>query len=108
LQPLRCIFLSEDRRLDIAARSAGVLQMVPIPRCAGEQYPRVVLGQNDIALFERTLPWDHVAGCLFLREAGGIAARPDGSAYRVDRAGTGLIAAATPQLWDRAVEVLFR
>jgi fructose-1,6-bisphosphatase/inositol monophosphatase family enzyme len=101
-------FLPEDRRLDIARRANGVFELVPIPRCAGEQYPHVVLGQNDIALFERTLPWDHVAGCLLLTEAGGVAARPDGSAYRVDQPGSGLLVTATQQLWDQASEVLFR
>jgi fructose-1,6-bisphosphatase/inositol monophosphatase family enzyme len=101
-------FLTEQRRRDITRRADGALDLVAIPRCAGEQYPRLVLGQNDIALFERTLPWDHVPGCLLVQEAGGVAARPDGSAYRIDQPGTGLIAAATPKLWQRAAEVLFR
>ena len=57
-------------------------RLVDIPRCAAEQYPRLVLGQNDVSIFERTLAWDHAAGVLFLNEAGGKAARPDGSPYR--------------------------
>ena len=74
--------------------------MVDIPRCAAEQYPRLVLGENDVALFERTLAWDHAAGALFVNEAGGMAARPDGSAYRVDDARRGLVGAASPALWE--------
>jgi fructose-1,6-bisphosphatase/inositol monophosphatase family enzyme len=77
---------------------------VPIPRCAAEQYPRLVLGQNDVSIFERTLPWDHAAGILFLEEAGGKAARIDGSPYRVNDKRRGLIGAATPQLWDQLAE----
>jgi fructose-1,6-bisphosphatase/inositol monophosphatase family enzyme len=73
---------------------------VPIPRCAAEQYPRLVLGHNDVAIFERTLAWDHAAGVLFLNEAGGRAARVDGSPYRVDDTRRGLIGAASPALWD--------
>ncbi len=74
--------------------------MVDIPRCAAEQYPRLVLGINDLSVFERTLAWDHAAGVLFLNEAGGKAARLDGSTYRVDDQRKGLIAAANPALWD--------
>jgi len=100
-------FLDEPRRLDLARRSEGRLDLVAIPRCAGEQYPRLVLGQNDIALFERTWPWDHAPGGLFLEEAGGRIARPDGTPYRIGVDGTGAIAAASPALWDRAAEIMF-
>ena len=107
LSALGARFLTAERRADIAERSDGQLQSVPIPMCAAEQYPRVVLGENDIALFERTMPWDHAAGALFVEEAGGRVARPDGSDYRVGDAGRGLIAAASPAMWDRAARVLF-
>ncbi|MDB5682335.1 MAG: inositol monophosphatase [Sphingomonas bacterium] len=100
-------FLSDERRADIEARSAGRIELVAIPRCAGEQYPRLVLGQNDLTLFERTLPWDHLPGALFLEEAGGRIARPDGTPYRVALPGKGLIAAASPAIWDEAAEILF-
>ena len=78
--------------------------LVDIPRCAAEQYPRLALGQNDVSIFERTLAWDHAAGVLFVNEAGGKAARMDGTAYRVDDGRTGLIGAASPALWDELAE----
>lgn len=60
-----------------------------------------MLGQNDVAIFERTLPWDHAAGVLFVNEAGGKAARLDGTPYRVnDHTRPGLIGAASEALWD--------
>jgi len=83
------------------------LTLVDIPRCAAEQYPRLVLGQNDIALFERTLPWDHAAGALFLAESGGRIARPDGSPYIVGDGRKGLLGAASPRLWDESAKILF-
>jgi len=100
-------FMTEERRADIAARASGRLALVDIPRCAGEQYPRLVLGENDIALFERTLPWDHAPGALFLEEAGGRIARPDGSPYRIGVPGRGMIGAATSALWEEAARILF-
>ena len=80
--------------------------IVANPRCAAEQYPRVALGQNDIAFFNRTFAWDHAAGVLFLNEAGGKAARYDGSSYRVNDDKVGLLAASTPQLWDHMIELM--
>jgi fructose-1,6-bisphosphatase/inositol monophosphatase family enzyme len=66
-----------------------------------------VLGQNDVSIFNRTLPWDHAAGALFLNEAGGRAARLDGSEYRVDDWNrTGMIGAATPKLWDQLASLV--
>lgn len=100
-------FMSEERQDALAARAEGKLEIVPIPRCAGEQYPRVVLGQNDVALFAKSYPYDHAAGALFLDEAGGKTAWPDGDAYSVTRRDPDLLSAATPQLWDRAAEILF-
>lgn len=99
------IFLEPERREAIMSAIAPHYREVDIPFCAAEQYPRLVLGQNDIAIFERMLPWDHAAGVLFLNEAGGKAARPDGSAYLVSEyAKPGLLAASTPALWDELAD----
>jgi fructose-1,6-bisphosphatase/inositol monophosphatase family enzyme len=100
-------FLKPEQEAEIRRRCAGKIEIVPIPRCAGEQYPRLVLGQNDLTLFERSWPWDHLPGGLFLEEAGGKIARPDGTPYRVALPGKGLLATATPQLWDEAAAILF-
>ena len=94
------LFADPARRAALENEVAPHYQVVPIPRCAAEQYPRLGLGINDVSIFERTLPWDHAAGVLWLNEAGGKAARFDGSAYRVDDSGRGLLAASSPALWD--------
>ena len=95
------IFMDEDRRQATKRNLLPYYELADIPYCAAEQYPRLALGMNDLSIFERTLPWDHVAGVLWLEEAGGKAARPDGTAYRVDDwARKGLLGAASPALWD--------
>ena len=94
------LFADPDRRAALSAHIAPHYRMADIPRCAAEQYPRLALGENDVSIFERTYAWDHAAGVLFLNEARGRAARPDGSAYRVDDDRRGLIGAASPALWD--------
>ena len=100
------MFMDPARREAMKTHIAPHYTLVDIPRCAAEQYPRLVLGQNDVSIFERTLAWDHAAGVLFLNEAGGKAARPDGTPYRVSEHRSGLIGAATPQLWDALAERL--
>ena len=94
------IYMDPARREAVKSGIAPHYALVDIPRCAAEQYPRLALGQNDVSIFERTLPWDHAAGVLFLNEAGGKAARLDGSSYRVDDGRLGLIGAASQALWD--------
>ena len=101
------IFMDGDQREAVKEHIAPYYTLADIPRCSAEQYPRLALGQNDVSIFERTLAWDHAAGILWLNEAGGKAARPDGSPYRVDEPDrTGLIGAASPQLWDELAERL--
>jgi len=101
------LFVDEDKRDALRERISGNFTTVDIPRCAAEQYPRLVLGENDISIFERTLPWDHAAGALFVNEAGGKVARTDGSEYKITDKRTGLIGAASPRLWDMAARILF-
>lgn len=104
---LAVYFMTPEERADIQRRSESVFQLVDIPRCAAEQYPRLVLGQNDVSVFARTLPWDHAAGTLFLNEAGGRCQRLDGSPYLVGDTRRGLLGASSPRLWDMAVASLY-
>jgi fructose-1,6-bisphosphatase/inositol monophosphatase family enzyme len=99
-------YLPPELREDVERRAEGKMHCVGIPRCAAEQYPRVILGTNDLALFWRTHVWDHAPGALILTEAGGKIARFDGTPYAVTQTGTGLLAAATPQMWDEAAAIL--
>jgi fructose-1,6-bisphosphatase/inositol monophosphatase family enzyme len=94
------VFMDPARREAVRAAVMPHYAAVDIPRCAAEQYPRLVIGVNDVSIFERVLPWDHAAGALFVNEAGGRVARPDGRAYRPDQQEKGLIGAANPALWD--------
>nr|WP_026008880.1 MULTISPECIES: inositol monophosphatase family protein [unclassified Sphingomonas] len=98
---------SEEDHASRTARFAASFDLVPLPRCAAENYPRLVLGQNDIAVFRRTLVWDHAPGVLFLTEAGGYVGRWDGSPYRIGDDGVGIVAASSPELGKRATELLF-
>jgi fructose-1,6-bisphosphatase/inositol monophosphatase family enzyme len=99
-------FMAPDQKQLFEREIAPQYSLVAAPGCAAEQYPLTALGEHDLAIYERTLPWDHAAGCLFLNEAGGRCARQDGSPYRVDSERKGMIGAASPALWEEFVERL--
>ena len=101
------LFFTEGSRREAVKNAIAGYRQVDVPWCAAEQYPRLALGVNDLSFFERTLPWDHAAGALWLNEAGGKCARLDGSPYRVDDwQRKGLLGAASPRLWDEMAERL--
>jgi len=108
-RPLAAIslsFMDEAHRERVLAHLIPHYALADIPWCAAEQYPRLALGTNDVAIFERTLPWDHAAGALWLNEAGGKCARADGGPYRVDDGRKGMIGAASPALWEQMARLM--
>ena len=99
-------FLAPAHRERVHAHAERTLNVVPIPRCAAESYARLVLGKDDIAMFQRILPWDHAAGVLLLNEAGGHITHWDGTPFRIGGKGTGVLAAASEPLWQSAANAL--
>ena len=99
-------FMTGKERDALITAASPHYEIVDIPRCAAEQYPRLVEGTNHLSIFHRTLPWDHASGVLFLNEAGGKCARWDGSHYRPADRTKGLLGASSPKLWDEAAEQL--
>jgi fructose-1,6-bisphosphatase/inositol monophosphatase family enzyme len=101
-------FMPAPTREALLGAAAAVFDVRPIPRCAAEHYPRLCLGEDHVALFQRTLPWDHAAGALLLTEAGGYVARWNGEPYRFHDDGVGILAASSRNLWDRAAAALLQ
>lgn len=99
-------FMAPDQRQLFESEIMPHYDHAEAPGCSAEQYPLVAFGEHDLAIYERTLAWDHAAGALFLNEAGGRAARPDGTPYRVDDERKGMIAATTPELFDEFAQRL--
>lgn len=100
------LFADQAQRDAVLGALSDTCEVLDSPRCAADQYPRIALGKNDATLFTRTIAWDHAAGVIFLNEAGGQVARPDGSAYRCCDEHGGLIAAACPRRWSDVARIL--
>lgn len=99
-------FLPPPLKAQIEARSGRLAQILPGWRCSGREYPAMVAGEQDFALFWRALPWDHAPGALFLAEAGGRTARLDGTPYRPREDRPGLLAAHSAAAWNSVASAL--
>jgi fructose-1,6-bisphosphatase/inositol monophosphatase family enzyme len=76
-------------------------------KCAGAEYLEILSGRADFSLYRMTKPWDHAAGALMLREAGGDALQFDGQPYVPEQPiNAGLIAAADPRALTEAKALL--
>jgi fructose-1,6-bisphosphatase/inositol monophosphatase family enzyme len=76
-------------------------------RCAAHEYRLLAGGHAHALLYNRLMPWDHAPGWLLHREAGGHAARFDGSAYDPARhTGGGLLLAPDAASWAALHEAL--
>ncbi|TIM09661.1 inositol monophosphatase family protein [Mesorhizobium sp.] len=68
-------------------------------RCAAHEYRLLASGHAHFVVYNKLMPWDHLAGVLIHAEAGGYAARFDGSAYRPSHVGGGLLVAPDEASW---------
>jgi fructose-1,6-bisphosphatase/inositol monophosphatase family enzyme len=70
-------------------------------RCAGHDFLLLACGEKHFSLYRRLWPWDHAAGVLMHREAGGYGARIDGKRYRPTDRVEGLLLAPDAESWER-------
>ena len=83
-------------------RALGALKELDLTWvCCGVDYPKLVEGEADYALYRKAKPWDHAPGSLLLAEAGGFVGTFDGQAYLPQRGiPLGLVAAADRATYD--------
>lgn len=77
-------------------------------RCAAHQYRMLASGHCHAQMFLKLLPWDHAAGVLLHREAGGYARRFDGTEYLPSETGGGLLLAPDEASWNALADALLR
>jgi fructose-1,6-bisphosphatase/inositol monophosphatase family enzyme len=77
-------------------------------RCCGIEYMALARGEIHFAHYRRLKPWDHAAGDLIVREAGGHAAGLDSEApySPADPEHNGLLLACDRSCWDEIAAVL--
>ncbi|WDR07564.1 inositol monophosphatase [Devosia rhodophyticola] len=92
-------FIPSDRRAEIMGNLAKV-RLVPNFRCAGHEYRTLVSGHSQFGMYNKLMPWDHLAGVLIAQEAGAYAARLDGSSYQSHHVDGGLLVATNRDAWQ--------
>ncbi|OLP59914.1 inositol monophosphatase [Xaviernesmea oryzae] len=76
-------------------------------RCAAHEYRTLAAGFLHFLMYQKLMPWDHLAGCLIAEEAGAYVARFDGAPYRPTDLAGGLLVASDRQAWTELREKVF-
>jgi fructose-1,6-bisphosphatase/inositol monophosphatase family enzyme len=90
-------YFSKMHRPYIKAFQSEVRSMHSIS-CAGHEYIRVISGLYDFGIYSRSRPWDHLAGTLAVKEAGGVVRKWDGTPYTPQDDFGGIIVASNETL----------
>ncbi|MCA0277643.1 MAG: inositol monophosphatase [Proteobacteria bacterium] len=83
------------------------VRAAPSYRCGAHEYRMIAAGHYHFLLQGKIMPWDHAAGWLIHREAGGFAARFDGSPYNAATHSGGILCAPDEDSWHLLRDALF-
>jgi fructose-1,6-bisphosphatase/inositol monophosphatase family enzyme len=100
-------FMPEPLKSRVASRLPRLGATLGL-RCAAHEYRLAAEGHIHTLIYNRLLPWDHAPGWLLHREAGGYAARFDGSAYSPLESTGGMICAPDHESWLALHEALIQ
>lgn len=92
-------FLRGERQREVLANLSRV-KMNASYRCAGHEYRMAADGHLHYLMYNKLMPWDHLAGALMMQEAGAHVARLDGSAYTPGHLDGGLLTAPDRDSWE--------
>lgn len=98
-------FLPEPRRTSVNS-NLSKLAMSSWLRCAAHEYRMAAAGHCHLLFYNKLMPWDHAAGWLLHREAGGYSAHFDGTPYHPTHFTGGLICAPDETSWLLARDAL--
>jgi fructose-1,6-bisphosphatase/inositol monophosphatase family enzyme len=98
-------YLPEDLRPGVTG-NFWKFAMTPDFRCAAHSYRLLAAGHLHFSFSSSVMPWDHAAGWLIHREAGGYTAHFDGSPYRLANRSGGLISAPDRETWGMIRDAL--
>lgn len=98
-------FLPDELR-ETVSHNLARLSVTTWFRCAAHEYRLAASGFCHFLLYNRLMPWDHAAGWLLHREAGGYSAHFDGTPYRPTHRTGGLLYAPNKDSWHAIHDAL--
>lgn len=100
LQGYAHIRLMPPAQREIAYPKCAALGLISNLRCSAHEYRLLTEGAVDFVMSGMLNPWDHVAGSLLCRMAGGHSAMLDGSEYLGSTKSGILLSASSEATWD--------
>lgn len=91
-------YAPENRR--IVMGNMAKVRIATSYRCAAHEYRGFAGGHFHFLMYQKLMPWDHLAGTLIAQEAGAYAARFDGSPYLPHHVDGGLLLASDKDCWE--------
>ena len=76
--------------------------------CCAHEYLDILEGKSFFSLYSRIRPWDHLAGCMMMTEAGGYVRKWNGSEYKPGDERGGVICTEDESTWRNIHELLLR
>ncbi|EPX82826.1 inositol monophosphatase family protein [Salipiger mucosus] len=92
--------LPKEVQPQVAATLPGFERTMTL-RCTAHEFRMFAQGNMDFMLIGRLTPWDHAAGVLIARAAGGHVAMLDGSEYSAEKREGYLLLAPDAATWGR-------
>lgn len=92
-------FLPKEKRAEIMGNLAKV-RYTTCYRCAAHEYRTLAGGYVHYLMYNKLMPWDHLAGSLISAESGAYVRRFDGSPYLPHHLDGGLLVAADKDTWE--------
>lgn len=99
-------FYAQAERRIVMGNMAKV-RMATSYRCAAHEYRIFAGGHLHFLMYQKLMPWDHLAGTLIAEEAGAYAARFDGSRYLPAHTNGGLLLATDRESWEELRREVF-
>ncbi|HEY1857969.1 inositol monophosphatase family protein [Acidocella sp.] len=100
-------YFNEPLRSHVLSRLDRLAQVTDY-RCAAHQYRMLAAGHCHVQMFRKLMPWDHAAGVLLHKEAGGYGRHFDGSEYAPSNILGGLLMAPDAASWEAFAEAILR
>ncbi len=98
-------YAPENRR--IVMGNMAQVRIATSYRCAAHEYQAFAAGHFHFLMYQKLMPWDHLAGTLIAQEAGAYAARFDGSPYLPHHVDGGLLLASDRDTWEELRREVF-
>jgi len=98
-------FLPEPLRTTVNGNLSRLATVASL-RCAAHEYRTAAAGFCHVLFYSQLMPWDHAAGRLIHREAGGYSAHFDGTPYHPTHFSGGLICVPDEASWRQARDAL--